>query len=185
MLNGTITQTFENPPPTGTLTASVDQSNGTVSANYENGVFTISANNVLISWAKLEVGTKATAFVPKTKTSELADCQRFYIKIENSDWQVFGTGVSESSTKAVILINLPTEMRTLPALSYSGAFRFLKPNNVGVNIGSMELDIWASSKQIVCIKVNRKSGENNSMEGPGMLTANHSSESLEFDAEIY
>ena len=84
LLNGTITQTFEK-PPTGELTASVDRSNGEVDASYENGVFTISAQNILIGWAKLEVGNVATLFCPRSVEMETLDCKRYYVSIGKMD----------------------------------------------------------------------------------------------------
>lgn len=181
LLNGTITQTFEK-VPTGELTASVDRSNGEVDASYENGVFTISAQNVLIGWAKLEVGNVATLFCPRSVEMETLDCKRYYVSIGKNGWEIFGNGVNSSTTKSTILILLPVEMRVRPTFSYSGNFRLLLGGSAP-SVSKLENDGYASSPRVMCIDAT-STGLSTS-NAASMLGANNSNAKLMFDAEIY
>lgn len=96
--------------------------------NYK-GVST-TTNNFTVEYAKLEIGSVATAFSPRTYAEELAMCQRYYIKIKpQSTYQAFATGVCYSSTSMMLFIPTPTTIRTAGTLSLSGVFRFYSSNN--------------------------------------------------------
>lgn len=74
VLNGTIIQKLEHSP-----NAPVVASSNAGSIFYKNGAVTISTTTpTLISFAKLEVGTTATPFSPRSYAEELAMCQRYY-----------------------------------------------------------------------------------------------------------
>lgn len=186
VLNGTITQIFEN-APLSPLTASADQTNGEVSASYEDGVFTLSADNVLISWAKLETGTKATAFTPKTTSQELADCKRYYFRLQkvgyDSNYFKFGMGQPTTDKVASIIINLPCRMRVAPTLSYGGSFKLQQPLTGSLtNITSMT--VVSMTDNTLGLLVNISSGTliSNVVE---LDSDNDPNTYLAFDAEIY
>ena len=116
ILNGKISQTLEN-PQSGTFTASADESNGKVSATYADGVFTLSASNVLIKWAKLELGSVKTPFIPKTPSVEFNDCHRFYVRyIFKTEFPLFY--VYSNGQFLFSVINLPVPLRTMPMVGY-------------------------------------------------------------------
>lgn len=178
ILTGTITQIFEK-APTGTLTASVDQSNGTVSAGYENGVFSITANNVLISWAKLEVGEVSTAFSPKTMTEELSDCKRYYQKFGfKNEYEAIGIGQFNTNNTVFASGLYSTEMRVKPTMKLIGELnvrsgnlylKATKVENFGSN-KSFQLSITTSGTQTAGMACDLFLAQNSF---------------LEFDAEIY
>lgn len=108
VLNGTIIQKLEHSP-----NAPVVASSNAGSIFYENGAVTISTTTpTLISFAKLEVGTTATPFSPRTYAEELTLCQRYYQKI-----RLHSAGTPNSSTTIYALINLPVSLRTKPSLT--------------------------------------------------------------------
>lgn len=77
-LNGTMSQILENAVGTN-VTASV--SAGTAVYDDTAKTFTITGNGDVISWAKLEYGNAATAFIPPDPATELMKCMRYYEKI--------------------------------------------------------------------------------------------------------
>ena len=64
------------------VTASVGVVSGSASANYDPQTKTFSINtdgeSAVISWAKLEYGNAATAFIPPDPSTELMKCMRYY-----------------------------------------------------------------------------------------------------------
>ena len=77
-LNGSICQPLENAVGTN-VTASV--SAGTAVYDNTTQTFTITGNGDAISWAKLEYGNAATAFIYPDPATELMKCMRYYEKI--------------------------------------------------------------------------------------------------------
>lgn len=79
-----------------------------------------------INWhaAKLEQGTVSTLAndAPPDYGTELAKCQRHFLRLTGSSWQIFGSGWNSSTTIADILIPTPVTMRANPTLSYTGTF---------------------------------------------------------------
>lgn len=74
LLNGSICQKLEHIP-----TSSVVASSNAGKVVFENGTFTITTTSpVLLTFAKLEVGTVPTPFSPKPFAEELSMCQRYY-----------------------------------------------------------------------------------------------------------
>jgi hypothetical protein len=70
---------------------------------------------------QLEVGSTATPFERRLYNQELANCQRYYWKIDDGGtYPSFGSGVIESSTRALINVNHPVPMRASSTYSYSG-----------------------------------------------------------------
>ena len=77
-LNGTITQVLETAVGTDVVASA---SAGTASYNNATKTFTLTASGAKVSWAKLEKGTKATAFITPDSAQELAKCQRYLQKL--------------------------------------------------------------------------------------------------------
>ena len=75
MLDGSICQPLENAAGAN-VTASV--SAGTAVYDDTAKTFTITGNGDVISWAKLEYGNAATAFIPPEPTTEMMKCKRYY-----------------------------------------------------------------------------------------------------------
>ena len=75
-----------------------------------------------VEWVKLELGSVATPFVPKTYAEELRDCQRYYQRwTQKSDNQDIGLSSSYMATpnSAYPIIPLTTEMRVSPTIKCS------------------------------------------------------------------
>lgn len=75
---------------------------------------------VTINWAKVEIGSVATEFSPRSYAEELAMCQRYYYNPYSSDYNssewTHGALVCGGSFR--ILIPTPVTMRTNPSLDY-------------------------------------------------------------------
>ena len=82
-LNGTIEQILETAAGTN-VTAS---SNADV-ISYNNSTKTVSltGQNVTVSWVKLELGNKATPFVPPSPSKEFIKCLYYYEKSVSTVW---------------------------------------------------------------------------------------------------
>ena len=64
---------------------------------------------------QLELGAIATPFERRPIGTELALCQRYYLRISGQAYTAFGSGLSVSSTKAAIYVNYPATMRAIPS----------------------------------------------------------------------
>ncbi len=69
--------------------------------------------DVLIKDAKLELGNRATPFIPDDPATNLAKCQRYYI----SETCNYPFTSAPSSTTQRLSISLPVELRTTPTVS--------------------------------------------------------------------
>ena len=118
-LNGTISQTLEN--AVGTNVA-VSVSAGMAAYDDSTKTFTITANGVTISWAKLEYGNSATPFVAPDPATEMMKCCRYFQMIDN------GTpafGIVTDSTRIRMIYNVICPMRknpTVTLLQHTGNF---------------------------------------------------------------
>ena len=76
---------------------------------------------VTIDWwgVQVEYGSKMTPFQTASggsPQSELAMCQRYYVRFTSSgSYTIYGTGTGNSTTNADVSIPLPTSMRIIPA----------------------------------------------------------------------
>jgi hypothetical protein len=98
------------------------------SATGATSVVGTSGATFYITGVQLEVGSSATGYEYRQYTTELALCQRYYIKYSNAGNtgvnQSFLVGAVTSSTAAGICsVNFANPMRAVPTGSYSGACR--------------------------------------------------------------
>lgn len=81
-------------------------------------------NYIDIMWTKAELGSIATPFTPPDPATELAKCQRYFVRLKNehaSQYAYNGTGYIMNATTAVITLSLPAVMRTpKPTVTASG-----------------------------------------------------------------
>ena len=81
-------------------------------------VFLKENKSVKINWVKLEKGSVATPYVPKSYRAELAECQRYFYRIYNSTWQtgslIFGWGF-------IVPFDTPVPMRSNPTINFVDA----------------------------------------------------------------
>lgn len=72
--------------------------------------------SVSIEWVKLEKGTQATNYTPKSYLDELNECRKYYIKYPS--WQMLGSGyINWEGKQAHVLIPVGQQMRTNPTAS--------------------------------------------------------------------
>ncbi len=111
---------------------SVDLSEGeyisAVSIGFNKG--TEAGNSLKLAWAKLEGGSLETPFVPPDPATELAKCQRYFIRLKNAfGW--IGSGFT-NKTLARCVIPLPTTMRISPTVTLNGKIYANTPTGLGV-----------------------------------------------------
>jgi hypothetical protein len=76
---------------------------------------------------QLEAGPLATPFERRLIGTELVNCQRYFINLNGgtNTYQQLGFGTFYSSTNGAYIINIPTQMRTLPSVTYTGTIYIL------------------------------------------------------------
>lgn len=67
-----------------------------------------------IDWVKLEIGSEATAYSPRSHAEELALCQRYYVKYANNLY-IRGITVTTAQTRGFIPLLQP--LRTVPTVT--------------------------------------------------------------------
>ena len=82
-LNGTIEQILENAAGAN-VTASSNA--GVISYNNSTKTVSLTGQNVTVSWVKLELGNKATPFVPPSPSKEFIKCLYYYEKSVSTVW---------------------------------------------------------------------------------------------------
>ena len=137
-LNGTISQKLEN-----TVADDIDHSlsqgvvSGTTTYTYEiiSKKLSITGQNAVISWVKLEYGIIKTPFVPPDPASELLKCQRYCYCIRNQSEtaaQLLGVGYAQSATELNVNVNFPSSMRTPPTVGIANSEKILYSKNGSV-----------------------------------------------------
>jgi hypothetical protein len=93
---------------------------------------------------QLEIGSTSTLFERRLYNQELANCQRYYWKIDDGGtYPSFGSGVIESSTRALINVNHPVPMRASSTYSYSGTIYI--SDSVDRTVSSIVNTYWSPS----------------------------------------
>ena len=81
------------------------------------GLFYTGDNQTVLSakvaWAKLEVGKKATQYVPPLPAMDMAECQRFFQKADYNG----AVGLAKSENLLEVTLPLPTTMRKTPSVN--------------------------------------------------------------------
>ena len=120
-----------------------------------NTTFTIDT----FGW-QLEAGSNATAFQTATGTiqGELAACQRYYLRPQNTDaYAMYATGSARSTTVADVIYSLPVAMRVKPtSIEYSN-LQITFPGVSGSAVTNLIIDA-ASSNQYVTFQATVASG---------------------------
>lgn len=89
---------------------------GNMRINVNNGrinvMFVVKASETMsLKWAKLEEGSVATQYIPKSYSEELLECQRYYLHKVGKGCSGYLIG---STSQAVIFIPTPIRMRNNP-----------------------------------------------------------------------
>jgi hypothetical protein len=73
-----------------------------------------------LTGVQLEIGTSATPFERRLYNQELANCQRYYFKVDpTSSNEILGAMYNNTATRAVVTVNYHATMRVRPTLSYT------------------------------------------------------------------
>ena len=79
-----------------------------------------------ITNVQLEIGSSATPFERKLYNQELANCQRYFLRLGgDSAYTPYGTGNNYSTTRGNMLVTYPVPMRTSPTLTATAPNRVL------------------------------------------------------------
>jgi hypothetical protein len=97
---------------------------------FDNGycgvdLFAQPGNTINVEWAALYEGSYTAdtlpPYTPKGYAAELAECQRYYVKLKNSrsGYQPFAIGVGNGYNQGVFNIQTPVQMRSFTTVSYN------------------------------------------------------------------
>jgi hypothetical protein len=138
-----------------------------------------------ITGVQLELGKVATPFEHRSYGEELALCQRYYHQTGYRQYQRHGSGFAFSTTGASIVVNLPTTMRSIPALITSGA------STLGLNyssdtlngLSSISVNTNGSSERLVTLTPIVAAGLTTG-QAVLLINNNNSNAYIAFDAEL-
>lgn len=124
-----------------------------------------------IEWAKLEIGSKATPFVPRPYGEELALCQRYYYRWGNERARYRAVGIN--GNQLFFFVPLPTTLRIIPTIN--NAFSINTLSGAGVSDFTFAVNIVPMGMIVHATKSTHGMSD-----GQLMLSDNGS-----LDAEIY
>ena len=123
-----------------------------------------------ITGVQLEQNTSATPFERRLYNQELANCQRYYWKVDGGttgDFVAIGSGVCQTTTQVRLYVKYPVAMRAAPTISYNGSIYADDGNNGNLvtsiatafeGLDQMMLDFNTTSKTVgrgvTCFVVN-------------------------------
>lgn len=172
--SGIITFTFTLP---SSITSSLKF---IITGNHTNGT----AETIDLLYAKLELGSIATPFVPPLIAEELLKCQRYYQKIIRlGGILIFGFGVLRDTTNLRTAIPISVPLRTAPTVAVSGLLSFNFATNTTYTPDGATTVLCATTNQIYLQTIHSVS-----MGTVGtfmQLYADTINDYISFDAEIY
>jgi uncharacterized protein (UPF0333 family) len=144
---------------------------------------TVNATQTIDIWGvQVEEGSIATPFRRNAPSpqAELAACQRYYQRVVAiTTYALFASGVFNTTTNFYMPMHLPVTLRTVPAVSWSGAFRVLT-SGAGV---VATLVIYESSTNPVSLAGTITGSTTDGQ--AGVLGANNDAAAyIEFDSEL-
>jgi hypothetical protein len=115
-----------------------------------------------ITGVQLEVGSTATPFERRLYNQELANCQRYYLRLNGgaqTAYTSFGVGVAYSTTSANMTVNYPVQMRSKPTYNYGGSLRMLGGGGgMSVTASSLGDTSYLSSYVVVTVASGLSAG---------------------------
>ena len=131
--------------------------------------------SIVLNYAKVEIGSMATAFSPRPYAEELAMCQRYYYKITQNNSIFNGFVFSESVARVSVIT--PQVMRTSPTMILNDVSLCRAYSN-GNAYFSSNVGIGAFGENNITININMQATQN-------MGVSFRFLQQVEFDAEIY
>ena len=149
-LNGTIRQKVANAPDVAN--AAIEMISGTANISYNNGEITITSSGGTIKNVLLCADETLPKYQPKGYGAELAECQRYYIKLGA---ETVCPGYTGSDGKQVWFHSLlPTTMRVTPTAVHSGGLG-LRNINGPYNLSSYTIVSTIQSNNGVVIAIDQ------------------------------
>ena len=149
-----------------------------------------SASTTLITGLKMELGNQATPFTRAgvTLAGELAACQRYFVRYsQNSaigNTMYFASGNAISTTRAMVSIPVPVNLRTIPSLSKtSGVALYNQGSNYywNTSVGPFS-SVYQVSQNILNLDCWVPSGLTNNT--PVMVALVNANDYLDFSSEL-
>lgn len=152
VLNGTIIQVLENSIG-AEFTATVNVESGSATANYDDTTktFTITGENAILNWAKLDIGSTATPFLPPEPAIELLKCMRYYEIIMSADCDRAMPASLLPDLRAYIDFQFKIPKRAIPSLAPS-TLRFVIATSTGYNTSNLSVQQYASDINGMCLE---------------------------------
>jgi hypothetical protein len=166
-----------------------DRNNPIIVKSDQTMFFDSTDRELFITGLQIETGSQATPFEHRSYGEELALCQRYFHKSENSasGYKRYAVMHVESTTNTRSKYPLPVPMRAHPSLTSSGTLAIY--NNVGgiINLSSISLNPTFTQAdglgfRDVCIFAVVSSGLTAGT--IGSLISNNAVASLQFDSEL-
>ena len=108
--------------------------------------------NASMKWAKLELGSVATPFIPLNPAAELAKCQRYYYQSWSGDIDTKGIITSAAMSNASLQnVEFPVTMRTTPTVTFytsSGIANAVRDWNAGTDVTGV-IAAYANERSVV------------------------------------
>jgi hypothetical protein len=116
-----ITATFSTFSAVTAWTAAPNDQGGFLDIGFQDSIALTTADELYITGVQLERGSTATEFERRPIGTELALCQRYYLKLQPPINMRYGIGRSLSTTLSSLTVPFPVSMRVRPtALEQSG-----------------------------------------------------------------
>ena len=185
-LNGTISQKLES-QPAGQTSAFVGMVSGEASISYADGAVTITSSGGVIKWAALYEGSYTAdtkpPYVPKGYAAELAECQRYFWRMKNSNnWGIFAVGWEHTSTDTRYIVHFPVQMRIKPSVAYAGNFCVTVGTSDVYEVNGMSVDSFSGTYIQLGVKIKTQSIVKNRL---SKLTGyNDSTSHIDFIADL-
>ena len=137
-----------------------------------------------ITGVQLEVGSTATSFDYRPYGTELALCQRYFVRLINGNGQELGSGWNFNTTQLSGLLYAPVSMRATPSLiSSSGTdYYIFYRDNVGDTFNSLTIELSNATNNVVSYYNNSQiSGTAGQC---GLVRSNNASASVALSSEL-
>ena len=163
-------------------TAGSWQAAGYYSATGSVNMVATASSTFYLTAVQLEVGSSATGFEYVNYQTSLANCQRYYARLQGTTtYSGFGAGAWFSTTQCNIYIKYPQTMRTSPTVGYGGTVSCMINGGTQVNISGTGTAFIGSDSCMI-----QPSGLSGATTGQGttMSANNDSTAYIFFSAEL-
>jgi hypothetical protein len=133
-----------------------------------------------VTGVQLEVGATATQFDYRQYGTELALCQRYYIRLTGgSQYTALAVGAATSTTAGTYAVTFPVTMRAVPTIGYSDLIATDNANYLPAITGTITGNLGTNGGRL-----NAAVASGQTAFRPQTLAANSTSSFLEFPAEL-